>query len=221
MRSLLWIVVLLAVPFSACKKPKPSEQYAQALSLHASLYAQSLDDSYLDPRMAEVEALLRQVDSSSLDYPEAVELLKKISTERTRVEAEEKERQEAMAKAMEPTVMPSTGTESAPAAAEPTAPPPAQDAGPSQPVAGMSITEFQQRFGGCFESGPSLEVEGKGQATSYQLKNIANCRDRYPGFDTELVIVQGQTLVGTTPRSSIATESRYTDGGLVPPDAGS
>ncbi|MFZ5471908.1 MAG: hypothetical protein ACOZIN_20955 [Myxococcota bacterium] len=214
-KTVLWVALAL----SACKKPQPSPEYQQALVLHSKLYVEKLDDAYLMPQMAEVEALLEKVPSHSADNLAAAELLQKIRSERTRVEAANAAREKEVAEALAPTpfVFPERNAEPTRAAE---APAPAPDAGANQPVAGMTLSEFTRRFGGCFSAGREIEVMGMGTVDSYELKNIANCRDRHPGFDALLVLAQAGKLLGTAPKSNVRIELRYPDGGLVSPDAG-
>lgn len=205
--------LLLLCCLTACNKPKPSPEYAQALELHARLYGEKLDDAYLDPRMAEAEALLQQVGKDSLDYRAAQELGRKISGERERLLAEEEARQKAVAEALaQPPLAPELAMESPPG--QEVSPESEQpDAGSPQPVRGMALSEFQSRFSGCFSAWDPVEVGGRGTMQSYELKDIARCRDQHPDFLDKLVLVEGEKLYEPIRRSALKAEWRPADGG--------
>ncbi|MBI3182906.1 MAG: hypothetical protein HYZ28_12280 [Myxococcales bacterium] len=209
--------LVLALALFACSKSKPSPEYAQAMSLHASLYAEKLDDAYWDPRMAEVEALLSKVPESSLDHAAAKDMLERIASGRERVKAEDEQRKKAVAEALKPVPMPP----SEPSALPPPAPKAAEappDAGPTQPVSGMSAAEFLARFSGCFRQADAVEVTGRGKMDSYELKDIANCRDRHPGFADRVVLLEAGKVYDFVAKSAFRLEWRLPDGGSL--DAG-
>jgi hypothetical protein len=215
LRRLAPVLALALIAAAACSKHKrPSEDFARASELHGQLYGQELDDAYLDPRMAEVEALLQRVPSDSMDADAAHQLLERIQKSRDRVKADLAQRQKAEADALAPMRDPFGSR-----------PPPSpqrqpqddagseQDAGPSQPRLGMSLGEFTQSFSGCFQPGRTMLVEGRGMRDTWELKDIANCRDRYPGFDTLLIIIESGALSSFGDKSSIRTVSTAADGG--------
>src|SRR5919197_1252047 len=71
-----------------------------------------------------------------------------------------------------------------------------RDAGASdQPSAGMPLSELRRRFGMCFDSGTELELPGKGSRPTFVLRNMALCRERHPGFDHRMIIVEGDRLL--------------------------
>jgi len=203
----------------ACKKPgPPSPEYTQAVQLHGKLYGQKLEEAYLDPQMAEVEALLQKVPPGSVDAPAARQLEQRIQQGRAALESENAKRQSAIAEATKPAANPFPDRpEEKPA--EPSPAPEVPDAGVPRPLPGMPMSEFTQRFSGCFEPYQSLYVEGKGQRETYALKNIANCRDRFPGFDALVLIVDetGSKLWQFGPKSDI--QLKVIDAGTPAPPA--
>jgi hypothetical protein len=213
----------LSLATAACQKPQPSPEYGQALVLHARLTAAQSDDAYLSAQMEEVEALLSQVPAQSSDRTAAIGLAAQIQSERRRVQNENETRRREVAAALipsdvtfdRPPGLPPVPTEQAPA--------PVVDAGVDagvapQPRAGMALQEFTHRFSGCFTQAASVELAGKGQCDTYELKNIANCRDRHPGFDEVLVVIFQQKIFGVAPKSSVRMELR--PAAVEPTDAG-
>ena len=226
-RSLL-IAVVATVCTVGCKKPQPSPDYAEAETLFSALYADKLDDAYTDPQMEKVEELLGRVPAASRDQAAAAELLRKISTERARVEAENAARKAAIDDALKPVA---ANFDSRPLAAVPQDPqdePPADagtsagavDAGPTQPETGMSSSEFLQKFSGCFSQGSAVELTGHGLCDTYELKDIANCRDRHPGFASTLVVIGEGKILTLSSKSKVQVRTRLEDGGLGPVEPG-
>lgn len=216
-RHLPTILLAAALALAGCRKPQPSPEFAQANELHSRLYAAQLDDAYLDPEMSQVEELLGEVPSSSSDFAAARELAAHIESERARVEAERQARQEAIAEALRPTPF---AFSDSPAPSPPQAAPAAEepDAGAAQPLPGMTRAEFVGRFSGCFRTRDPIEVEGRGRLETWELKDIANCRDRHPGFSAQYVLVEGGQVHALVARRDVAIELRFPDGGLA--DAG-
>jgi hypothetical protein len=216
MRAAALALALLAA--AGCSKRKePSPEFARANEIHSRLYAQELDDAYVDPRMKEAESLLQRVPPDSLDADSARQLLDRIQKNRERVEAERAERAKAVASASAPPPDP-FGNRQLPQqeAAEDAG---TLDAGPDVPRAGMTVDELSQRFSRCFQQGQSLVVEGQGLRDTWELKDLAVCRDLYPGFtDLVLLIVDGK-VSNFGQKSAIRTE--YVDAGTpAPADAG-
>jgi hypothetical protein len=179
---------------SGCsRRSQPSEQYAQAHQLFSKLYAAQLDDAYGDPAMVQVDALLRQVSQDSSDWRAAKELTHRIEEGRKRLQEAEAARKSAAAQASAPVpyqrMTPESPAQSAAAAAA--------DAGASQPGPHMALSEFTSRFSGCFQQGERINVVGKGMFDTWELKDIANCRDRHPGFD-QLYVLTGTSEVFMT-----------------------
>ena len=88
----------------------------------------------------------------------------------------------------------------------------ASDAGSNQPSPHMPLAEFTKRFSGCFQPSDRINVIGKGMMDSWELKDIANCRDRHPGFDQLLVLTDGKEVSTNIAKSLV--EYRLPDGGL-------
>jgi len=180
---------------SGCaRKQQPSEQYAQAHQLFSKLYAAQLDDAFGDPAMVQVDALLRQVSPDSSDWRAARDLARRIEEGRKRLKEAEAVRRTAAAQAIAPVpyqrMTPEAPAQRAAAGA-------GADAGSSQPVPHMALAEFSARFSGCFQQGERINVVGKGMFDTWELKDIANCRDRHPGFD-QLYVLTGSSEVFMT-----------------------
>lgn len=225
-RSRLLALALLVA--AGCHRPgPPSPAYAQARADFSHLYAQELDDAYVDPQMADVEAALRSVPADSVDHPNAQALLQRIQDGRTQVERERARTQQAMDEALAPPVMfePSGAGSSGGL----TAVAPAADAGadagvadastePPEPVTGMSRAEFQKRFGDCFHPvGQATVGKGGAQATVYAVSG-ADCQKRFPGYQDRLLAVDGSQVLGTAPKSAYHPPP---DAGTAHADAGS
>jgi len=191
-RAVVCAVAVLMV--SGCtRRSKPSEQYAQAHQLFSKLYAAQLDDAYGDPAMVQVDTLLRQVPEDSSDWRAAKDLTRRIQEGRKQLQEAEAARKSAAAQASAPVpyqrMTPGSPAQSAAAASE--------DAGASQPGPHMALSEFTTRFSGCFQQGEKINVVGKGMFDTWELKDIANCRDRHPGFD-QLYVLTGTSEVFMT-----------------------
>jgi len=188
------VCAIAVLMVSGCtRRSQPSEQYAQAHQLFSKLYAAQLDDAYGDPAMVQVDALLRQVSQDSSDWRAAKELTHRIEEGRKRLQEAEAARKSAAAQASAPVpyqrMTPEPPGQSAAAAAA--------DAGASQPGPHMALAEFTARFSGCFQQGEKINVVGKGMFDTWELKDIANCRDRHPGFD-QLYVLTGASEVFMT-----------------------
>lgn len=216
------VFLMAALALLACSRRKePSPEYLQAAQLFGRLSSEKGDDAFDDPELAEVERLLGLVPADSLDAPSAAELRLRIAGGKKRLAEERAASERALAEARTPPSFPSSNRPEAPAAAAPSEPKveEAADAGPSQPTLGMSVAEFTQRFSRCFQLGQQILVGGKGMHDTWELKNLATCRDLHPGFDQQLLIVQDGKLWGRAPRSAL--ERRLPDGGVPPANAGS
>jgi hypothetical protein len=200
---------LALVAIAGCqKKPMPSERYAQAHELFSKLYAAQLDDAFVDPAIARVEELLAQVPEDSSDFAPAKALSRRIREGRSHLQEAEAVRRAASAQALASGPYERMQVQ---AARPPEAAPPIEDAGSSQPSAHMPLSEFTRRFSGCFQSSDRINVLGQGMHDSWELKDIANCRDRYPGFDQLLVLTNGTEVAMNIAKSLI--EYRLPDGG--------
>ena len=199
------VCAIAVLMVSGCaRKSQPSEQYAQAHQLFSKLYAAQLDDAFGDPAMAQVDALLRQVSQDSSDWRAAKELARRIEDGRKRLREAEAARKTAAAQAAAPVpyqrMTPETPAQRA-AAAE------GADAGSSQPVPHMALAEFTARFSGCFQQGSDkINVVGKGMFDTWELKDIANCRDRHPGFDQLYVLTSSSEVFMTVAKNLVHYE---------------
>jgi|GEM_PF-978512 len=210
-RLLLRLVATCLVLLSGChKKRAPSEQFAQAHAQFTRLYAAKLDDSFGDPQMAIIEQLLQQVPEDSADFSGAQEVLGRIREGRLALEASNQARQTAEKQALaggsyqRMDYRPSSGPPSAQT----------EDGGVAHPTAGMPLGEFNVRFANCFQSSDPINVIGQGMMNSWELKDIANCRDRHPGFDAQIVITDARQVAMVMPKSAV--EWRLPDGGAPP-----
>jgi len=203
--AVLAAIVLVVVGCSRRKEPSP--EYSRASEAFTKLYAQRLDDAYLDPKMREIEAQLQRVPADSLDAQAAADLLGRIRDGRARMLKLQEETQAAAAAArLPPSVSLSPREPSAAPGAPPGAPPP--DAGPAeavQPTAGMPVAEFNRRFSDCFQiAGPvTVTGAGGGQRDSYELVDSSRCRTAHPTFVNAVVIADGQSLMGVVPKSAL------------------
>jgi hypothetical protein len=216
---LLALALLVA---AGCHRPQPSPAYAQARADFSHLYAQELDDAYVDPAMADVEAALRAVPQDSSDRGQADALLKRIADGRAQVEAQRARTQQAVDEALAPPVM-AVSPEPAPAAAPASPPVPdagadagsAADAGAAAtlPATGMSLADFQEQFGGCFHAAGQAKVEKGGpKVTVYALSTGAKCAERFKSFEGRLVVTDASHVLGTT----LASAYHPADGGSAP-----
>lgn len=226
-RPLGWFLSFLALVLAegaGCKKEAPpSPEYAQAQALFATVYGQLLDDAFVDPRMDEVEALLKKVDPASFDFVAAQALEKRIKDARSQLEAENAKRKAAIAEGLKPT--PAVGGGPTGGGSEPLFAEEAQavpDAGaPGQPVPGMLISEFTGKFSRCFYQADKIEVFGRGPRDTWELKDLGVCRDLHPGFEHQIVIGEEGKILQITPRSAVRIfrlDAGFRDGGS--PDAG-
>jgi hypothetical protein len=199
-------LALALLALVACNKPKAtSPEFEQASRKHSQLYAEKFDEAYLDPRMGQVEALLQRVPPESADAQGAQELLARITAGRERAQTERAEREKARAAASAPVADPfgkRTEVEQAP-------PPPEEkpDAGSPVPVPGMPMREFSDRFTGCFRQDQRIHIQelNDQERDTWVLKDIANCRDRFPGFDKLLLIEHDNTIWRFAQKSAVQT----------------
>jgi hypothetical protein len=205
MRKIAWVVVA-AVAFSsvACRKPKPSPEYAKASGSYTSLLAQLGDDAYADPAMAEIERLLDKVPPSSLDAAAAAELKTKIASERKRVLEEAAARARTLENALKPPAVADLPRDTTP---EPTNEPQAQDAGPPKLAAGMSLDDARKLTQDCIEFAEDMKLrDGSGKETDaamWQLKDLGRCRDAQKEHLNHVIVFQGGKLVGVFDKSAI------------------
>jgi len=204
--ALVLTSALLAV--GCRKKQLPSDSYTQAHELFTKLYATSLDDAFADPQMARVEALLQQVPEDSSDYPAASALSRRIREGRKHLQEADAARRAAAAQAIASGPYERMG----PIKRAPDPVAEAADAGSNQPSPHMALAEFTNRFSGCFQRSDPINLVGKGMVDSWELKDIANCRDRHPGFDQLFVLTDSKEVVTNVAKNLV--EYRFPDGGL-------
>ena len=211
-RVALLSALLVAAGLPACKrKTGPSEHYDRGAAIHQRLYVTLLDDAYLDPRMEEAVKELKQVESSSISLPLAVELLGQIEKGRAEAKAAADARaksQAEMQRGLAPSSLDPSKFVSAP-------PPPklaAPDAGtaPLDPYGpGALIADINKETGGCLVSGgPFKEEGGKVSGLVYKLADTLSCKDKLAGFVGQLVLA----IDGRIYRRVPATEARVTGG---------
>jgi hypothetical protein len=214
--------LLLLLALAGCARKEPSPEYTRASERFNKLYANELDDAYLDPAMHEVEALLEKVPADSLDAQAAGALLSRIRENRARLQQATSDREKALAEARTPTTL--SGRSVSPPPGAPiiaTRPPPPPDAGlgPAAPSAGMSIRDFNRLFGDCFEPAGPVEVTGRGPRDSYTMVDSYRCHNAMPGMVNSVVLADSQTVMGVVPRSAL--QKVPVDGGTpASPDAG-
>jgi hypothetical protein len=225
------ILVVLAVVVLSCtgcsRHRDPSPEFSRASESFNKLYAQRLDDAFLDPKMHEVEALLQRVPADSLDAQAAADLLSRIREGRARMQKALDDAQAAASAARTPSTVSNAPREpvvEAPAKAAVIPPP---DAGPAealQPTAGMPLDEFNRRFADCFQIAGPVNVQGAGPRDSYELVDVSRCRTEHPRFMDAIVVADGQAIIGVVPKSALVRPPppppSQDGGGAVPAAAG-
>ncbi|MCY1041757.1 hypothetical protein OV208_10580 [Corallococcus sp. bb12-1] len=217
--------LLFVLGASGCRRAPepPSPEYEQATKRWSSLYAQKLDDAYLDPATGEIEALLQRVPADSVDSAASQDLLRRIDEGRTRMMAVAAEQQRAVESARElPTTDPSQTSIVQPETLPEEAPVDAGlgDAGMSGPQVGTPASELGAGFRGCFQRAMPVEVQGRGMRDGWTLSDRTACRLEFPSHVDTYVLVEDGRVLSLVPTSGMRTVKRYADGGLVPEDAG-
>jgi hypothetical protein len=216
--AVLAVVVLTSAGCSRHRDPSP--EFSRASESFNKLYAQRLDDAFLDPKMREVEALLQRVPADSLDAQAAADLLNRIREGRARMQKALDDAQAAAAAARTPSTV-SNAPRDAPGEPSAKLAPPPPDAGPSeavQPTAGMPMAEFNRRFADCFQIAGPVDVQGAGARDSYDLIDSSRCRSAHPAFVEAIVVADGQAILGVVPKSALVrppAPPAPPDGGLV------
>ncbi|MCY1033107.1 hypothetical protein OV207_16680 [Corallococcus sp. BB11-1] len=214
--------LLLMLGASGCRRSPapPSPEYEQATKRWSSLYAQKLDDAYLDPATGEIEALLQRVPADSVDSVAAQDLLRRIEEGRARMMSAAAEQQRAVESAQTlPTTDPSqTGIPQQQAL------PPEEDAGVDAGMAGPQVgslaSELVSGYRGCFQRAMPLQVEGRGVREGWKLSERPSCQLEFPSHADTMVLIEDGRVLALLPTSAMQTVQRYEDGGVVPPDAG-
>jgi hypothetical protein len=188
------LVCALALLPGCKSKTGPSPHYDRGAALHQQLWVRLLDDAYLDPRMDEAVRELKLVESASVSYPNAVELLGQIDKGRKEAAAARDARAKALAEMEKGLQAPAiTGVPTPGAPPPPPPPPPPPDAGPVAPDPfgpGALIAEINKSTGGCLVAGVAFREEGEGgkSGTSYKLAPGETCKDKLPGFVGQVVL---------------------------------
>ena len=204
---ILAVLALVALTSTGCNRHRdPSPEFSRASESFNKLYAQKLDDAYLDPKMREVEALLQRVPADSLDAQASTELLNRIHEGQTRMQKALDDAQAAGAAARTPSTVSNAPRDQPAADAPKAAVAPPVDAGPPealQPTAGMSMAEFNRRFADCFQIAGPVDVQGSGARDSYDLIDSSRCRIAHPTFTDAIVVADGQAILGVVAKSAL------------------
>lgn len=207
------------------RSPAPSSpDFEQASRRWTTLYAQKLDDAFLDPSIGEIEAQLQRVPADSVDSAAAQSLIQRIQEGRARMQAAREEQRRAVQSARTlPTMDPSQTN--IPRPAEPQAAEPV-DAGPGDagviagPQMGTPASELVAGFEGCFTRSTPITVEGRGMRDAWQLSDRTICQLGYPSFKESVLLIEDGRVLALLPKSAMRTVRRYEDGGTVPADNG-
>ncbi|MDY7232874.1 hypothetical protein [Hyalangium rubrum] len=223
--------LLLVLAPVACRKESgpPSQDYEQAHTRFSKLYGQKLDEAFLEPEMAEIEAQLQLVPPDSMDAQSARELSQRIQQGRARMEAAQQEKEDAIASAREFDTFPSTGTGSGSTGTEPAAPaepvpaPAARDAGTPDagaasvgPTIGSPASELSSGYSRCFQRGQPINVEGRGSRETWEMIDRLACRQSFPRFVDQVVLVEEGKVLTVLPKSAIQITYSGKDGGAAP-----
>lgn len=214
MRQTLFIVLAFALVLGACKKPKPSIEYLKARGDYDVLVAREGDDAYFSLDMAQIEGLLRQVPPKSLDVAAAQALQQEIVTRRKDIQAEREQRAKDIAEADKPAVFSNDSR----GFVQPAADPVAVEAAPkgAMPKVGMTVSDFESQFGGCFATGPQITMaDTKEKAGTYLMKDITNCRDRHPDLKDTMVLVKDGKVMSMAGRKEMKKRTQLPDGGVL------
>lgn len=212
--SRLAALCLVSLALAGCHRTTgPDENYQRASALYQQLYATQLDDAYGDPRMDEVVALLRKVDSRSVDAQPAQKMLGTIQRGREALARERAEREKLSAAANAPAARASIDPEQVLAAN-------AEDAGTSEqdPFGpGASIADLNTQTGGCLVDNEPFNEQGTGKTgTVYRVAPSEGCRSKLPGFAGQAVLVTGGKIYRRIPDPRPPEPPRPT----AAPDAG-
>jgi hypothetical protein len=211
------VSTLLIALAPACKKEPgpPSPDYEQAQQRFSKIYAQKLDDAYLDPAMDEILAQLAQVPAESMDAPSAKELEQRIKGGRAKMEKARKEQEDAIASAQEgDEVPPSPPTEPEP----PPPPPEPKDAGPTGdvgPVVGSPASALSSGYLGCFQSIKPINLVGKGMRDAWEMADRARCQQAYPTFVGQVLLIEDGKVLAMLPKSAVRPTYILADGGTT------
>jgi hypothetical protein len=181
------ICILAVVLWAGCRRSTgPDANYQRAFSLYQQLYATQLDDAYGDPRMDEVVALLRAVDSRSSDAQPAQNLLGTIQRGKDALVRDRAEREKATAAVRPPAPVTNFDTSKMFAALEADAG--TQGGDPFGP--GASLAELTASSGGCLAPNEPFTEQGTGvTGTVYRAVASDACKTKLPGLSGQIVLV--------------------------------
>jgi len=195
----------------------PSPHYDRGAAIYQELYVRELDDAFLDPKMDEAVAELKQVPADSISAHLASDLLGQIEKGRKEAAAARDTRAKEFAAAQQPvTLDPSKvlAADARQAALE-------VDAGaPLAPVVdpygpGAPIADINRDTGGCLVAGTPFREEGSGkEGQSYKLAEDPVCRSKLPGFVNQTVLALDGRIYRRVSSSEVKTEK------APPADAG-
>jgi hypothetical protein len=220
--SLLALAGALVVMPGCKNKTGPSPHYDRGAGLHQQLWVRLLDDAYLDPRMDEAVRELKLVETTSVSYPNAVELLAQIEKGRKDAAAARDARAAALAEMEKGVKAPAiSGVPTPGAPPPPPPPPPPPDAGPAVPDPfgpGALIADINKSTGGCLVASVPFREEGEGgkAGVSYKLAPGEACKDKLPGFVGQVVLA----VDGKVYRRIPAAETRIEEPKKGAADAG-
>jgi hypothetical protein len=189
------ICILAVLAWTGCRRNTgPDASYQQAFTLYQQLYASQLDDAYGDPRMEEVVALLRAVDSRSSDAATADGLLGTIQRGRDALAKERAAREKLTGAANAPVAT----SDIDPSKFFPTSAPP--DAGVQDPFGpGASVAELNAQSGGCLADNEPFTEQGTGvTGTVYRVVPTEGCKGKLPGLTGQIVLVVGGKIYRRT-----------------------
>jgi hypothetical protein len=213
------LLALLALSVAGCqRRGQPSELFAEASEQFTAIYSRHLDEAFLLAEMDEVEAKLQQVPKGSSDRFLADELLGRIEEGRAAQVERRRFLEEAMAEARRPSRDFASAREEEPeppAVAAPEAP----DAGSPHPEVGTEVSDLTSLFAPCFVPGERIQLVDVGMREVYELRDLELCRQRHPGYDQRLLVIQDGKVLLVGDKSKV--EIHYPDAGVASnPDAG-
>ena len=196
MRNFCLVLCLLAFGLTTgCPKSAgpPSPEYVKARQMWLDALREKRDRAFGDPAVPEILQLLLKVDPDSVDAPSALTLRTEIETGM----AEAKRREMTLANELERarTVSQLTGgfVHAGPGTDEPAAPSASVGDGgvaaDDTPKAGMTLDDFQARFGRCFEFRNDAAIGGKLGGQVWGLKDLGLCREKFKDFTGRSVVV--------------------------------
>lgn len=220
----LVITLLIALAPAACRKDPgpPSPDYEQARERFNKLYGQKLDEAFVDPAMDSIETQLQSVPPDSIDAQSTRELLQRIQQGRERMQANQKATADAIASAREVQDFPSRPSEPSQPPEPPAEPPPSvgpPDAGSpagAGPVAGSPASELSYGYQRCFRRAEPINVDGKGSREAWEPESRLACRQAYPSFADQVILIEDGRVLTVLPKSAIRVTYVGPDGGTAP-----